>query len=554
MIRAFLTVLNMSITASIAVAAVLVLRLCLKRMPGIFSYALWLVILVRLLCPFTLRTAWGIIPYVDLTGETITQLEMTGGWTDSRKTADNVGERYGSSGKEADSSAMEPDGRTGAAAKEPEEKETPVKGLALLWAAGCAVMLLCGAISYKILALRLREIRKDGEDVVVSEKIGTPFVSGFFRPVVFIPAGLDREQEMLVRAHEEMHIARKDPVVKAIAYAALCIHWFNPLIWLSFRLMEQDMELSCDEAVLKKIGYENRKSYAKALLSLSCKDGYSHKRMTETLPGCPVAFGEKGVKARIKNALGYRGVKGWLALAATAGILAAAALLLVSSTGEAEDAATKAVAVEGNESSVETHYYIEDTAMDDQAKTEINEKQHSPEEKLTPSESTVGEDAAPGENAQAVAGSQEAEDSYAVLLRNPQGNYEDVLIEYGNPLTDFRISDAYGVRTHPVTGEKRLHSGIDMAADRGTPVLAAAEGEVFETGNDAVCGNYVILLHDNGDLTYYANCDQILVEKGQRIAPQEQIATVGNTGSSSGAHLHFALSRQGSYIAPEPVG
>ena len=93
-----------------------------------------------------------------------------------------------------------------------------------------------------------------------------------------------------------------------------------------------------------------------------------------------------------------------------------------------------------------------------------------------------------------------------------------------------------------------MHSGIDFAAETGTPVKAAASGLVFETGTDAYCGNYVILQHENGDMTYYAHCDEILAETGQRVEQGEQIATVGNTGGSTGSHLHFALSRDGRFV------
>ena len=105
-------------------------------------------------------------------------------------------------------------------------------------------------------------------------------------------------------------------------------------------------------------------------------------------------------------------------------------------------------------------------------------------------------------------------------------------------------------RIHPVTGEEHIHSGLDLAAEKGTEILAAAEGTVYETGFDKNAGNYVILLHGNGEMTYYANCDTILVEAGKKVKAGEQIATVGSTGSATGAHLHFALSYQGSYTEP----
>ncbi|MDE5931863.1 MAG: M23 family metallopeptidase, partial [Lachnospiraceae bacterium] len=132
------------------------------------------------------------------------------------------------------------------------------------------------------------------------------------------------------------------------------------------------------------------------------------------------------------------------------------------------------------------------------------------------------------------------------------GAHYDMEIQYRNPCPSYtRISDSFGVRTNPVTGEQRAHNGIDFAAEKGADVLAAADGTVYQTGFDADNGNYVILYHVlSGEDTYYTHCQEILVTEGESVTAGQKIAAVGSTGQSTGSHLHFALSRDGEYIEP----
>lgn len=130
------------------------------------------------------------------------------------------------------------------------------------------------------------------------------------------------------------------------------------------------------------------------------------------------------------------------------------------------------------------------------------------------------------------------------------GNVHDVEIQYDVPCVFARISDGFGERVHPVTGEVRVHDGIDYAAEAGADVMAAADGTVYETGYSAEHGNYVVLLHQNGEMTYYCHCRDTTVSQEERVKRGDKIATVGSTGRSTGAHLHFALSRDGVFVNP----
>lgn len=143
-------------------------------------------------------------------------------------------------------------------------------------------------------------------------------------------------------------------------------------------------------------------------------------------------------------------------------------------------------------------------------------------------------------------------DQYEVLLLPQQDEaVNDLGILFSYPVEGAGISNSFGSRTHPVTGEVTFHLGIDFAAEEGTPIAAVADGKVIKTGNDMVCGNYIVLLHENGDATYYAHCSDITALEGESVKRGEQIATVGNTGNATGPHVHFAVSRNGDYIEPE---
>ncbi|MCH5263971.1 MAG: peptidoglycan DD-metalloendopeptidase family protein [Lachnospiraceae bacterium] len=134
---------------------------------------------------------------------------------------------------------------------------------------------------------------------------------------------------------------------------------------------------------------------------------------------------------------------------------------------------------------------------------------------------------------------------------NYQGNVVDVEIIYDKPCNYTRISDVFGGRTHPITGEVIWHEGIDYAAAEGTDIWAAADGVVYETGYSAEYGNYVVLLHINGDMTYYCHCQGVIAKKDDKVKRGDKIATVGSSGRSTGPHLHFALSRSGWFVNPE---
>ncbi len=349
MSRIFVIILNMSYTASIVILAVLLLRFFLKPAPRIFSYVLWLAAFLRLLCPIALHTDWGLIPAEKLVeiGDSKTFV-----WENDDGRLKGFKELYEVYNSYDLERINDTEGAENVWYKGKEYSLQKVNGffkkaggiwtgITVIWEIGVILLIVYGVASYFIFTLRLKkygtnnvceeETENNGFTVVMSDRIKTPFVAGALRPalltvpvkpVIYLPKGLDRVQAKMIMEHEKMHIRRKDYLMKPIAYLALCLHWFNPLVWLAFYYMEQDMEISCDEAVLKKIGYDNNKEYARTLLAFS---GQRDAKF-----GCPIGFGENSVKTRIKKAVEQKDAKKWVVITAAVIVSAAVILLLVN--------------------------------------------------------------------------------------------------------------------------------------------------------------------------------------------------------------------------------
>ena len=298
MSQIFITVLNMSLTASYCIAVVIVLRFFLRKQSKIFSYLLWSVVFFRLLCPFSLSSAYSLVRV----NTNIISQENIAGTGRTVENADTAGlhtaeDEFMMQGTDnADAQNME----TGREHVEGLGQAQLIKVLMIasrIWVIGI-VLLVCYSIGTAYRFRRsLRQAVRIGENQYETENITTPFVFGIIKPRIYLPDHLSEEEKKYVLTHERIHIARKDYLVKTAAYGAACIHWFNPFVWLAFVLMENDMEMSCDEAVLRKLGMDSKKEYSLSLLSLSSEK--------TAFRGSPLAFGEGKVKSRVKNILSY---------------------------------------------------------------------------------------------------------------------------------------------------------------------------------------------------------------------------------------------------------
>lgn len=281
----FLKTVNMSISAGWMILAVLILRFLLKKSPKWISVLLWGIVAIRLLCPFSIESAWSLIP----SAQTIPMdIEM-----DVSPAID--------SGINALNMAVNPllqqmfTPKTGESAN-PLQIWMPV--FEILWILGMLVILFYGTFSLCKLYRKLATAVRYKEQIFQSEKISAPFVLGLVKPKIYLPCQLDAQDLEYVIAHEKAHICRKDHWWKPAAFLLLTIHWFNPLMWLAFVLLCRDIELACDEKVIRNLNSEKRADYTQALVRCSI----SRRRIIS----CPLAFGEVGVKTRVRAILYYK--------------------------------------------------------------------------------------------------------------------------------------------------------------------------------------------------------------------------------------------------------
>lgn len=305
----FSRVLNMSLTGSLVILAVLLVRVFLKRFPKIFSYALWAVVLFRLLCPVSLSAPVSAMNWL------APEVEETSAMT-SRLMYVPVQSTPAPVSQASLPEMEEPETISPVAEK---EWDLTIFDVATgFWAVGASGMLLRGLVQYLRLRRRLLGSIALKYNVYLSDQIDTPFVLGVFRPRIYLPCQVLREERRYILAHERHHIRRGDHLIKLVAYFALCLHWFNPLVWVAFVQAGKDMEMSCDEAVIRQLGPRIRAEYASALLRLSTK--------RRNIAGSPLAFGEGDTKGRIINMANWKKPRLWaslICLIACVGVLVA---------------------------------------------------------------------------------------------------------------------------------------------------------------------------------------------------------------------------------------
>ena len=329
-------ILEASFTAGLAALAVMLIRLAMKKAPKRWAYALWAVVFFRCLCPFTAESAVSLFnviperaPEVLETAETSAIVSEINNRPAVMEQVETELQSYGYTPYPVPVS-IEPVKEAPETAKKPVNKSFIFFAV---WAAGALAMALYGVISYILLMRKLRTAVKTEDGVYESDLISTAFSAGFFPPKIYVPCGLFEEERKLIIAHERVHIRRLDYIVKPVAFIALTVHWFNPLIWLAFSLMTRDMELSCDEAVLKIFGAGEKKAYSEALLRVSMK----RSGLVDNYKFMPLAFAETGIKGRVKNVLKYKKPTVVVTVLAAAVVIAACAALGPNAKSKAED-------------------------------------------------------------------------------------------------------------------------------------------------------------------------------------------------------------------------
>jgi len=310
--RVFAAVLSMALSAGFVVCAVLLARLALQKAPKVFSYALWAVVLFRLLCPVSFESPWSL--------QRVKPNSVT---------PDIV---YAAA-PQIDSGLPALDGAVNASlpAATPETSANPMQTrmfvLEVVWLCGLAALLLYSLVTLLRVRRRLVGAVRDTGNVWLSDGVETPFVLGVFRPKIYLPSALPERERDYILLHERTHLRRGDNLVKLVFFLTLCVYWFDPLVWLAFFLCGRDMEMSCDEAVLRTLDGETRCDYSASLLRLS-----TGRRI---VAGAPLAFGEGGVKGRIKNALNYRKPAFWAVWLSAAAVAALCFFLAANPGSEA---------------------------------------------------------------------------------------------------------------------------------------------------------------------------------------------------------------------------
>lgn len=304
----FLKILSLSLGATYVAAAVIALRFLLIRTPKWIVCAMWGLVAIRLLCPFTLESAVSLAPSPDF--RPVPLISANQPETPAQTSRTSAAQRASAGAVQAptESPAKVP---ATVPAEIPEESQTPTQSrialFARVWLLGVAGML--GYLIFSTLRLRRRVgvSIPMAENVRCSESVDTPFVLGVFRPTIYLPASVSPEDIPYVLAHERTHIRRRDHWWKPLGFVLLSVHWFNPVLWLAYVLLCRDIEAACDERVIRDMAAEGRRAYSTALLHCSMS--------RDTVAACPLAFGETGVKERIRAVASYKKPAFWTILA-----------------------------------------------------------------------------------------------------------------------------------------------------------------------------------------------------------------------------------------------
>ena len=504
------TFLHMSLAGGAAViVAALVRYIVYHRLGGAFGHYsgrvmkfIWLLILVRLLLPVTIETN---IPAPEFLTENIEP---------QRVEANDVGPYNQTIVYETEKSVSD----------RIDLSDIPI--LPLIWAVGCIGVASFFARSYMRIRHSTRQTSPVSEDVergfmslaesldirraaAFYADVDAPVCVGFFRPRVLLP--YDRESlgddEMdCVLCHELWHIKRRDNLFKLFCCIAVCLHWFNPAVWLMLTLANRDVELACDERVLDCLNVDP-KTYALCLI-----------RAQEQKLGTAVSFGGSLIDERIRSIMNKRKKFTLAGAALLAVLISASAITFIGAAQPEGDAANRTV----------KPY----RAVDEADTPDIDEASAAYETESETSEQTE-------------AGSFE---ETAVIVDFPDDNPN---MQYTFPLVDgAELTLDFGPKQTPV-GTTIYHSGIDLAAESGDDSIGAIDGKATSTGYDYDKGNYVIITNDAGFEVEYNHCKDVYVESGDAVEAGQVVASVGSTGSATGAHLHFEVREDGAAIDPK---
>ena len=340
--------------------------------------------------------------------------------------------------------------------------------------------------------------------ICVSSSHRAPLTFGVFRPTVLLPEDLPvgDAQFQLILAHELAHIRRKDCLRKLLLTVCLCLYWWNPLVWLMVWLANRDMELACDEAVLRALGPDCKKAYALTLLDMA-------QRNPKSAPLCS-GFAKSSAEERIRAILSFKRIPAWV------GICVSVLFVLTASVFTTQ--AVSPSAIPEMEPAVQEEVPEENVAVS------------VPVSEPLPTTPPI----VPEQETESEAQPQPEAPAYIFPLED----------------THAEVTNSYGWKGHPVTKQKSFHAGADFAAGYGANVLAVADGTVLDCSYDAAYGYILTLAHKDGVQTQYAHLSEFLVKAGDAVRQGQIIAKTGGSGWSTGSHLHLGVLIDGEAVDP----
>ncbi|MBR5232843.1 MAG: hypothetical protein IKW03_01405 [Clostridia bacterium] len=312
----FISLFNMSITASWLVLAVIALRFLLKKAPKWINAVLWAFVGFRLICPFSFESIFSLIPSTDTVPHDIIYSQsptIHSGIPSLNSTVNPI-----------ISETFAPD-----VTNSVNPLQVVLFVTVIVWLIGIFAMLVYSAVSFIRLSRKVREGVVLKDNIWLCDRIDTPFILGLFRPRIFLPSGMAESDMEYVIAHEKAHLRRRDHWWKPLGFMLCTVYWFNPVMWLAYILLCRDIELACDEKVIKEMGTEARKPYSEALINCSVS--------RRTISACPLAFGETGVKDRIKSVLSYKKPTLWIIIVAVISCIVVAVCFLTNPKSELKD-------------------------------------------------------------------------------------------------------------------------------------------------------------------------------------------------------------------------
>ncbi len=551
MLTTFFTgVLQLSIQGSVLILLVLCLRKLLHRIgaPRILNTFLWCAVLFQLLCPLRIPVSLFSVEAPNISN-TVTALVNEAIISESALSTVMV-----------EAAAQETVSEHAAQVSSPAGTFLLLVAnynfvlvlCAVVWLIGSLVFIFRGIAQYDFLRRHVRlayRVQEHRRVYYTGTGVSTPFILGIFKPRIYLPPLTDSTEKAYIYRHEQAHLAHGDFLLKPLFYLALSIHWFNPLVWLAMQQMARDIETACDETVLACFDTEIKPHYCKSLLR------FAHAPRYATMPLC---FGEGDFTKRIKDILNYRKPRFWAICSGVmlAGIVCVVCVVNPFASSEhnalttADDIATdsaiadSATTTQGANSSVAASTQAADASNTTPEATIAPDLSPAPEATIAP-EAALTPATSPTPAATTVpdvllgvvidSTSNPTEDTISIQERLEALNLDPITINLMWPVPEYSyVSEWYS----------ETHSGVDIVADAGTPVYAAADGVVVCAGYGAVGTGYgysILIDHGDGFQTVYAHGLSCEVSEGDIVSQGDYIMPIGSSGYSTGNHLHFEL-------------